>query len=151
MAAHRFQLIKNSGDGFLAMFDSAHDATQCALAMQRTVTERTADQPAEQRINFRMAVNVADAIIEKDDIYGDGVNVAARLQAYAEPGGIVVSGGVAEQIGSGFGLGAIDLGDLHLRNLARPVRVFALRVQTAPLRLVGDARAGPGPPPSIAV
>jgi adenylate cyclase len=151
IAAYRGHLIKNTGDGFLAMFDSAHDATQCALAMQRSVTAMTAEQSPEARVNFRMAVNVADAIIEKDDIYGDGVNVAARLQAYAEPGGIVVSGAVAEQIGSGFGLGAIDLGDLHLRNLARPVRVFALRVQTAPLRLVGDALAGSEPRPSIAV
>lgn len=151
IAAYRGHLIKNTGDGFLAMFDSAHDATQYALAMQRTVTERTAEQPAEERVSFRMAVNVADAIIEKDDIYGDGVNIAARLQAYAEPGGIVVSGAVAEQIGSAFGLGTIDLGNLHLRNHARPVRVFALRVQTAPLRLVGDALAGSEPRPSIAV
>ena len=98
-----------------------------------------------------MAVNIADAIIEKDDIYGDGVNVAARLQAYAEPGGVVVSGAVVEQIGSGFGVGAIDLGDLILRNHARPVRVFALRVQTAPPRLVGDALAGAEARPSIAV
>ena len=151
IAAHRGNLIKNTGDGFLAMFDSARDATQCALSLQQAVATHTADQPADRRISFRMAVNLADAIIEVDDIYGGGVNVAARLQAYAEPGGVIVSGAVAEQIGSGLGVGAIDLGELHLHNLARPVRVFALRAQTAPTRLVGDAPAGSEPRPSIAV
>jgi adenylate cyclase len=151
VAAHRGRVIKNTGDGFLAMFDSAHEATQCALALQRSVISKTAEQPPDQRISFRMAVNIADAIIEKDDIYGDGVNVAARLQAYSEPGGVVVSGAVAEQIGSGLGVGAIDLGDLILRNHARPVRVFALRVQAALPRLIGDAFSGSEPRPSIAV
>jgi adenylate cyclase len=151
IAAHRGHLVKNTGDGFLAMFDSAHDATQCALSLQQAVAAQTTDQPLDQRITFRMAVNVADAIIEKDDIYGAGVNVAARLQAYAEPGGVVASGAVAEQIGTDLGVGAIDLGDLHLRSLARPIRVFALRAQPAPPRLIGDAVAGSEPRPSIAV
>ena len=151
IVAHRGRVIKNTGDGFLAMFESAHEATQCALALQRAAIARTAEQAPDERITFRMAVNIADAIIEREDIYGDGVNVAARLQAYAEPGGVVVSGAVAEQIGSGLGVGATDLGDLILRNHARPVRVFALRVQTAPPRLVGDAFAGIEARPSIAV
>jgi adenylate cyclase len=151
IAAHHGLVIKNTGDGFLAVFRSAFDATQCALSLQRAVAAQTAEQPPAQRISFRMAVNVADVIIEKDDIFGDGVNIAARLQTYAEPGGIVVSGAVAEQIGSGLGVGAIDLGDLHLRNLARPIRVFALRVQAAPARLIGDALVGAEPRPSIAV
>lgn len=151
VSAHRGRVIKNTGDGFLAMFESAHEATQCALELQRAVIAKTAEQFPDQRISFRMAVNIADAIIEKDDIYGDGVNLAARLQAYAEPGGVVVSGAVAEQIGSGLGVGAIDLGELILRNLARPVRVFALSVRTAPPRLIGDAFAGADARPSIAI
>jgi TolB-like protein/class 3 adenylate cyclase/Tfp pilus assembly protein PilF len=151
VAAHRGRVIKNTGDGFLAMFESAHEATQCALDLQRAVITKTAEQFPDQRITFRMAVNIADAIIENDDIYGDGVNVAARLQAYAEPGGVVVSGAVVEQIGSGLGVGAIDLGELILRNLARPVRVFALSVRTAPPRLIGDAFAGADARPSIAI
>ena len=151
IAAHHGRLIKNTGDGFLAMFDSAYDATQCALSLQQAVAAQTADEPADRRISFRMALNLADAIIERGDIYGGGVNVAARLQAYAEPGGVVVSGAIAEQIGSGLGVGATDLGELHLQNLTRPVRVFALRAQAAPTRLVGDAPAGSEARPSIAV
>jgi adenylate cyclase len=151
IAVHRGQVVKHTGDGFVATFDSAGDATECALSLQRAVAVQTAEQPVERRISFRMAVNIADIIVEGGDVYGDGVNVAARLQAYAEPGGIVVSGAVAEQIGSDLGVGAIDLGDLHLRNLTHPVRVFALRVRTAPARLVGDVLAGSQPRPSIAV
>jgi adenylate cyclase len=151
IAAHSGRTVKNTGDGFIAMFDSARDATECTLALQRAVAARTAEQPVERRISYRMAINLADVIVEQDDIYGDGVNVAARLQTYAEPGGIVVSGAVAEQMGTRPGVSVIDLGDIHLRNLARPVRVFALRLQTISSRLVGDALAGSEPRPSIAV
>jgi adenylate cyclase len=151
IAARHGRIIKNTGDGFLAVFDSAHDATQCAITLQQALAAQTADQQPDERISFRMAVNVADVIIEEDDVYGGGVNVASRLQAYAEPGGVVVTSGVAEQIGGSLGIGATDLGELHLRNLARPVRVFALRVPIAPTRLVGDALAGSEPRPSIAV
>ncbi len=151
IAAHAGRFVKSTGDGFVAIFNSARDATQCAMSLQQAVAARTAEQPVEQRISFRMGVNVADIIIEDDDVYGDGVNVAARLQTYAEPGGITVSGAVVEQIGSMPDVRAIDLGDLHLRNLARPVRVFSLRVVTAPARLIGDALADSEPRPSIAV
>jgi adenylate cyclase len=151
IAHHTGTIVKNTGDGFIAVFESARDATLSALALQRAVAAYTAEQPFERRISFRMAVNVANVIFEKDDIYGDGVNVAARLQTYAEPGGIVVSSTVVEQMGDGLGVDVVDLGDLHLRNLNRPVRVFSLRQQTAPARLIGDAHAGSEPRPSIAV
>jgi adenylate cyclase len=151
IAAHSGRIVKNTGDGFIATFDSARDATECALALQQAVSARTIEQPVERRISFRMGVNVADVIIESDDIYGDGVNVAARLQTYAEPGGVVVSGPVAEQMGSQTGGGVFDLGDIYPRNLVRPVRAFALHVQAAPARLVGDAVVGSEPRPSIAV
>jgi len=150
IAAHDGKIIKSTGDGFLAAFDSAYAATQCGLALQRSVATQTADEPADRRICFRMAVNIADAIIENGDIYGGGVNVAARLQAYAEPGGIVVSEAVAEQIGSNLRSDAIDLGHLHLHNLIRPVRVYALRVQPTPAKLIGDAPTGSELRPSIA-
>lgn len=151
IAAHAGRVVKNTGDGFIALFDTARDATQAAVTLQRALAAQTAAQPIEQRISFRMAVNLASVIIEQDDVYGDGVNVAARLQTYAEPGGIVVAGAVMEQMGNGLDIDTIDLGDLHLRNLSRPVRVFALRNQTAPARLIGDDRAGAEARPSIAV
>ena len=151
IAAHGGRVVKNTGDGFVSIFGSADEATQCALSLQQAIALETAEQPVERRITFRMAVNLADIIFDHDDVYGDGVNVAARLQAYAEPGGVIVSGSVAEQIRSDPGVGVIDLGDLPLRNRARPVRVFALRAPTAPSRLIGDALAGSEPRPSLAV
>lgn len=149
--AQHGKVIKNTGDGFLAIFDSANQAIECTLSLQQAVTARTAEQPADQRISLRMALNLADIIIDDDDIHGDGVNVAARLQAYAPAGGIVVSGAIAELISGDLEVGVIDLGELHLRNLGHPVRVFELRTPAAPARLVGDAAAGSEPRPSIAV
>jgi adenylate cyclase len=145
------RLVKNTGDGFIAVFDSARQGIECARLLQQSVMAQTSHQPAHQRIMFRMAVNVAEIIVERDDVYGDGVNVAARLQTYAEPGGIIVSGSAAEHAGAALGVGTIDLGELPLRNLARPVRVLALRPQMAPARLVGDGVVGAEPRPSIAV
>jgi adenylate cyclase len=126
ISGHRGRLIKNTGDGFLAMFEDAHDAARCALYLQHTVASRMSERPAGLRIRFRMALHITNAIIERDDIYGAGVNIAARLQAYAEPGGIAVSDAAAEQIGSDLAAGAIDLGYVQLRNFTRPVRAFAL-------------------------
>jgi adenylate cyclase len=144
-------IVKHTGDGFLAIFDSANAATHCALALQQAVNALTCEQPVERRITFRMAVNLADIIVAEDDVYGDGVNVTARLQAYAEPGSVIISGAVAEQFGEAPGVSVIDLGDLPLRNRTSPVRVYALRAQTAPARLLGDALADAEPRPSLAV
>ncbi len=113
VTAQRGRIVKNTGDGFLATFDTARDATRCALSLQEAVTARTAALPADQRISFRMGLNAADIILEDDDVYGDGVNIAARLQTYAPSGGVVVSSAVAEQIGSDLNVNVIDLGDLH--------------------------------------
>lgn len=139
IAAYAGRLVKNTGDGFVAVFDSVNRATRCALALQQALVERTAEQPVERRISFRMAVNLAEIIVEEDDVYGDGVNVAARLQVYAEPGGVIVSGVVAEQLGSGLGVRVIDMGELPLRNRTRRVRVCALQAAACPN---SDARAG---------
>jgi len=151
VAALRGTIVKNTGDGFLATFDTARDATRCALSLQESVAANTAGMPADQRISFRMGLNAADIIVEKDDVYGEGVNIAARLQTYAQAGGIVVSGAIAEQLGKDFDVNVIDLGDLHLRNMGRPVRVYALHPPTQPAKLVGEAAAGEEPRPSIAV
>lgn len=127
IAALNGQVIKHTGDGFLATFGSAFEAAQCALCIQRQVHERETAEPPDRRIGFRMGLNVADAIIEAHDIFGDGVNIAARLQTYAEPGGLVVSGAVAEQISGRPGMSAVDLGDFFLKNLTRPVRAYSVR------------------------
>jgi adenylate cyclase len=156
VTAQHGRIVKNTGDGFLATFDTARDATRCALSLQEAVAAHTAGLPADQRISFRMGLNAADIILEKDDVYGDGVNIAARLQTYASSGGIVVSGAVAEQLGNDplgndLNVNVIDLGDLHLRNIGRPIRVYALRLPMQPAKLVGEATVDSEPRPSIAV
>jgi adenylate cyclase len=151
VAARHGKIIKNTGDGFLATFDTARDATRCALSLQEAVAANTAGLPADQRISFRMGLNAADIIVERDDVYGDGVNIAARLQTYAPAGGVVVSAAVAEQLGDDFNVNVVDLGDLRLRNIGRPVRVYALHPSKQPAKLVGEALAGSEPRPSIAV
>src|SRR5215510_11040173 len=137
VTAQNGKIVKNTGDGFLATFDTARDATRCALSLQEAVAVNTAAMPADERISFRMGLNAADIIVERDDVYGEGVNIAARLQNYAPAGGIVVSGAVAEQLGKDFNVDVIDLGDLHLRNMGRPVRVYALQPPQQPAKLVG--------------
>jgi adenylate cyclase len=151
VAAQRGRIVKHTGDGFLATFDTARDATRCALSLQEAVAAHTVGLPADQRISFRMGLNAADIILEGDDVFGDGVNIAARLQTYAPSGGVVVSSAVAEQLGNDFDVNVIDLGDLRLRNIGRPVRVYALHPPMQPSRLVGEAAAGSEPRPSIAV
>jgi len=141
------QIVKNTGDGFLAIFEDVDDAVECALSLQAQVETLTSEQPRDLRIRFRMAVHQSEIIVENDDVYGDGVNIASRLQAYAEPGGVVISNPTDRQFAS---VEAIDLGELHLRNLARPVRAFALSPPGAERQLIGDVRGGEARP-SIAV
>lgn len=145
------RIVKNTGDGFLAIFDTARDATSCALSLQKALAANTAGMPPDERISFRMGLNAADIIVEENDVYGEGVNIAARLQNYASAGGIVVSGAVAEQLGTDPNISVIDLGDLHLRNIGRPVRVYALHPSEQPAKLLGEAPAGGEARPSIAV
>lgn len=151
LRAHEGRLIKNMGDGFLATFDDAGDATRCVLEMQRAVLAAGAEESPSRRISLRMAINVADVIFTETDVFGDGVNVAARLQTYAEPGGIVVSEAVAEKVGAPAGMEFVDLGHLPLRGIAQPVRAFSLRQPMAKIPLVGDALPGSEGPPSIVV
>lgn len=151
IARHQGKLVKNTGDGFLAMFDSARAATECGIAIQRGVLAREVEIVADRRINFRIGVNVCEVIVEDHDIYGDGVNVAARLQAYAEPAGLAVSGAVAELAGEFDGVTMTDLGQQQMRNLQHPVRVISLRLKEAPPVTAGDAFPGEEARPSIAV
>src|SRR5499433_3678370 len=95
---YRGRVVKNTGDGFLAEFQSVVDAVRCAVEVQRGMVERNADSPSETRVEFRIGVNLGDVIVEEHDIFGDGVNVAARLEALADPGGIYVSRVVRDQV-----------------------------------------------------
>jgi adenylate cyclase len=124
---HRGRIVKTTGDGMLVEFASVVDALRCAVEVQRGMAERNAQVPAEKRIEFRVGINVGDIILDGDDIYGDGVNVAARLEALAEPEGICVSARVQEDARGKLEIAFEDLGDQQLKNIERPVRVYRVR------------------------
>src|ERR1700758_3761600 len=118
IAEHRGRIVKNTGDGFLAEFASVVDAVRCAVEVQRGMAERNADTPPEERIEFRVGINLGDVIAEAADIFGDGVNVAARLEALAEPGRICVSRVVRDQVRDKLDYAFDDLGDQQVKNIA---------------------------------
>jgi adenylate cyclase len=124
IAEHRGRVVKNTGDGMLAEFSSVVDALRCALDVQRGMAERNAEVPDEKRIEFRIGINVGDIIIDRDDIFGDGVNVAARLEGLAKPGGICISEDAHRQVRGKFDVTFEDAGEQQLKNIAQPVRVF---------------------------
>ena len=128
IAEHRGRVVKNTGDGLLAEFGSVVDAVRCALDVQRGMAERNAGVPDEKRIEFRIGINVGDIIIDRGDIFGDGVNVAARLEGLAEPGGICVSGRVQEDARGKLGIAFEDVGEQQLKNIAWPVRVYRVQL-----------------------
>jgi TolB-like protein/class 3 adenylate cyclase/Tfp pilus assembly protein PilF len=127
IAEHRGRIVKNTGDGFLAEFASVVDAVRCAVEIQRGMAERELGVPQDRRIEFRTGINLGDVIAEEHDIFGDGVNVAARLEALADPGGICVSRVVRDQVRDRLDYTFEDLGEQTVKNISRPVRVFALR------------------------
>ena len=127
---HRGRTVKNTGDGMLVEFSSVVDAVRCAVEVQRGMIEREPDVPEERRIRFRVGVNLGDVIVEEHDIFGDGVNVAARLEALAKPGGICISRMVRDQIRDKLAYPFEDMGEQSVKNIARPVRVYALRPET---------------------
>src|SRR6267378_8389149 len=138
--------------GSWAEFSSVVDAVRCAVEIQRGMIDRELEVPDEQRIRFRIGINLGDVIVEEHDIFGDGVNVAARLEAVADPGGICISRTVREQIRDKLTYPFEDLGDQSVKNIARPVRLYALRPEavaalpasSAPLaRLVSHPAAAP--------
>jgi adenylate cyclase len=127
IAEHRGRIVKTTGDGLLVEFQSVVDAMRCAMAWQSAMADRT--QPAETRIEFRIGVNLGDVIIDGDDIFGDGVNIAARLEAMAEPGGICISRTVLTQTRGKLDFPVADLGEQALKNIAQPVHVFRVLAQ----------------------
>jgi adenylate cyclase len=130
IAEHRGRIVKTTGDGLLAEFASVVDAARCAVEVQREMTERNASVPADKRIEFRIGIHQGDIIVEDGDIFGDGVNLAARLEGLADPGGICVSGRVHDDIAGRLDVGFEDLGEQQVKNISRPVRVFRAQLGT---------------------
>src|SRR5918993_1081839 len=124
LAEHHGRVVKFMGDGVLAEFASVVEAVRAAAEMQQALAERNAVLPKEQRIEFRVGVNLGDVVIDGDDIHGDGVNVAARLEGLAEPGGVCVSAAVYDQVRDRIELRFEDLGEQRVKNIDRPVRVW---------------------------
>jgi formylglycine-generating enzyme required for sulfatase activity/class 3 adenylate cyclase len=124
IAEHHGRLIKNTGDGFLVMFDSPVEAVRCAIVIQQSMIGRNAAVPQSHWILYRIGVNLGDVIVEAEDIYGDGVNVAARLETLAEPGSVYISGGIYEQIKNKLVCGYQSLGDQRVKNITDPVSVY---------------------------
>ena len=134
VAEHRGRIVKTTGDGALIEFASAVDATRCAMEIQRAMAERSAAIPEDRRIEFRIGINVGDIIIDESDIYGDGVNIAARVESLARPGAICLSENAYNQIKGKLALDVSDMGEQHLKNIAQPVRVYSVRPGGAPER-----------------
>jgi len=130
IGAHRGRLFKTLGDGFLVEFGSVIDAVSCAVSMQKRIMERNSDEPEDQRLVFRMGVHVGDVVVDNDDVLGDGVNVAARLEGIAKPGGVAVSARVFDDVENKLDLEFIDLGPQALKNIARPVRAYEIAIDT---------------------
>jgi len=126
IARHGGHVIKNTGDGFLAEFPSAVDAVRAAMQFQDSVYELTIDDAEGERILFRVGINIGDVIVGADDLFGDGVNIAARLEGIARPGGICLSSSAYEQVYGKIGAEFADLGEQSLKNITRPVRAFAV-------------------------
>jgi adenylate cyclase len=152
IAEHQGRIVKLTGDGMLVEFPSVVNAVACAAEMQRGIRKRNAGVPQDQRIEFRMGVNVGDVIVQGEDILGDGVNVAARLESIAPVGGITVSQAVRDHIGKRLDLIFEDMGERRLKNIERPIRVYSISLDQPSTRETGNA-ASPPPEerPSIAV
>jgi adenylate cyclase len=136
LAEHHGRIVKLMGDGAIAEFGSVVDAVACAAAIQNGVAERQAEVPSDRRIVFRIGVNLGDVVVDGDDLLGDGVNVAARLEQLCEPGGVLVSGTAYDHLQGKLDLPLDDAGEQQLKNIARPVRIWRLRLDGAkPQRL----------------
>jgi TolB-like protein len=144
ISEHSGRIVKTTGDGMLVEFASVVDAVRCAAELQRAMIDREAGMPEGRRIRFRIGINLGDVIVDGDDIFGDGVNVAARLEALSDPGGLCISRAVRDHIRDKLAYPFEDLGEQSIKNIARPVRVYALRPEA-----VADlpaTRVPPAPP-----
>jgi TolB-like protein/class 3 adenylate cyclase len=130
IAEHKGRIVKLMGDGILVEFASVADAVQCAAEIQRTMVERNAEEPEAQQIKFRIGINLGDVIVQGDDIYGDGINIASRLEGLAEPDGVCISGTVFDSVRNKLELGYEFRGEQQVKNISEPVRVY--RILTEP-------------------
>lgn len=128
---HHGRMVKTTGDGALVEFASAVDAVRCAMEIQRAMAERSANIPEDRRIEFRIGINVGDVIVDDSDIYGDGVNIAARLETLATPGSICLSDNAYQQIKGKLALEVSDMGEQQLKNIAWPIRVYRVQLSSA--------------------
>jgi adenylate cyclase len=157
IAAHRGRIVKTTGDGMLVEFASAVDAARCAVEVQRGVAAQNADLPQDTRIEFRIGIHVGDIIIDDNDIFGDGVNIAARLEGIAEPGGVCISDDAQRQVRGKVEFAFDDMGPQNLKNIAEPMRAWRLRLDgtaasSAPAKpLIGSPPLALPDKPSIAV
>ena len=141
IAEHQGRIVKTTGDGVLVEFASPVKAVRCAVEVQHGMVDRNADVPREQRIEFRIGINLGDVVVEDGDIYGDGVNVAARLENIAEPGAVYISRAVRDFVNDQTEVTLEDLGEKPLKNIAKPVRVF--RIAAPDQATVGSKEAAP--------
>jgi len=152
IASHRGRIFNTAGDSLVADFASAVDAVQCAVAVQDAIAKEDAEKPAGEQMRFRIAVHVGDIMVQGDNLFGDAVNIAARLDALAEPGGICVSGVVRDYIGIRLPLSFADLGDQQVKNIAQPIKAYRVGGETSPTAnsILGSSLLLPAKP-SIAV
>src|SRR6266403_2047992 len=151
IAEHQGRIVKLTGDGMLLEFPSVVNAVACAAEVQRGMRDRNAGVPQDRRIEFRIGVNLGDVIVEGADIYGDGVNVAARLEGVAKPGGIAISHSVRDHVGNRLDLVFEDMGEQKLKNIKRPIRVYSVPIGRVAPRDIQDRAPLSEERPSIAV
>ena len=152
IAEHGGRIVKNTGDGFLAEFPSAVEAVRAAMQFQTRVEELTVGDAEDRRIAFRVGINIGDVIVEPHDIFGDGVNIAARLESIAEPGGICISSSAYDHVRGKVGVEFADLGEQNLKNIARPIRAYAVvRDRPSPATQAERARPGALSPPRLSI
>ena len=145
---HQGRVFKVTGDGIMVEFGSAVNAVQCAIDLQQAMTDAARQQPEDRRIVLRIGINLGDVVVERGDLYGDGVNIAARLETAADPGGIYISGTAYDQVRNKFETAFEELGEKSLKNIGAPVRVYRV---SGLVRLPIASAAVSGDRPSIAV
>ena len=151
IASHRGRIFSTAGDSLVADFASAVDAVQCAIEVQDAIAKENADRPPDEQMRFRIGVHVGDIMVQGDNLFGDAVNVAARLECLAEPGGICISGAVRDHIGTNLSVGLADLGPQRVKNITQPIRAYRISKETSPtISALGSLLPLPDKP-SIAV